>query len=268
MDSLSPPLTPPSRAHGPAGTQAIARATALLRDVATSRDGERGLAELAQRIGLERPTAYRILRRLVEDGLVVQNPATRRYALGPLLYELGLLARPPLQLQAAMDEALSHLAEHSGDTAFGLLPSGHDSVCLARKEGSYPVKALMMSVGRRRPLGVGASSLAILAAMEAGQADRILDANAARLAAVGEDDIAQLKAAVVQGRARGYVMRAAVEAPEILSIGVAARNPYGTVVLGTSISALRYRIEDRLDRLVPLLAEARAMAEERLRQAP
>lgn len=249
---------------GVAGTQAVARATALLRDIATSADGERGLAELAQRLSLERPTAYRILRRLTEDGLVVQNPASRGYALGPLLYELGLLARPPVELRAAADEALSYMADNSGDTAFALIASGVDSVCLARKEGSYPVKALMMGVGRRRPMGIGASSLAMLAAMPAEEADQVLLANAPRLVAMGETDVDALRDRVNKGRSDGYVLRPAADAPEILSLGVAARNPYGTPILGLSISALRFRIEDRLDGLVRVLKAARKLAEHRL----
>lgn len=264
MDSPPLPRTKPSADRGTGGTQAVARATALLRDIASSGDGERGLAELAQRLSLERPTAYRILRRLTEEGLVVQNPTTRGYGLGPLLYELGLLAKPPAQLSAAAEEALSVMAERSGDTAFALITSGADSVCLLRKEGSYPVKALMMSVGRRRPMGVGASSLALLAAMQPDEADRTLEANASRLAALGETDMAGLRALVAKGRIDGHVLRPPVDAPEILSLGVAARNPYGTPILGLSISALRFRIENRLDELLSVLHAACKLAERRL----
>ncbi len=249
---------------GVSGTQAVARATALLREIASSADGERGLAELAQRLSLERPTAYRILRRLTDEGLVVQNPSTRGYALGPLLYEFGLLARPPVELRAAADEALTYMADNSGDTAFALIPSGVDSVCLARKEGNYPVKALMMGVGRRRPMGIGASSLAMLAAMPLEESDRLLLANAPKLAAMGEAGVEELRALVNKGRVEGHVLRPPADAPEILSLGVAARNPYGTPILGLSISALRFRIEDRLSELVKVLHVARKLAENRL----
>lgn len=264
MDS-QPTAHQADSSKGTGGTQAVARATALLREIATSGDGERGLADLAQRLSLERPTAYRILRRLSEEGLVVQNPATRAYALGPLLYELGLLAKPPVQLRAAAEEALAYIADHSGDTAFALVQSGSDSVCLGRAEGSYPVKALMMGVGRRRPMGVGASSLALLAAMPAEQADRMLRANAPRLAAMGEKDVDALITLVDQGREVGHVARAAVDAPEILSLGIAVRNAYGSPILGLSISALRFRIEGRFDELVRVLQAAGRIAEKRLR---
>lgn len=248
------------------GTQAVARAAALLREIALCDSGEGSLADLAIRLGLERPTAYRILRRLVMEGLIHQNPATKAYGLGPLLFELGLAARPPIELQGIASEALTHLAEESGDTAFAIVPSGMDSTCLDRKEGSYPVKALMMNVGRRRPLGIGAGSLALLAAMPEDRADQILDTNATRIRAQGDTQADRLKELVRQGRMDGFILRAPVNAPEILSLGVAVCNPYGTAVMSLSISALTFRIDQRLNLLLPLLREAQKLAQERLAQ--
>jgi DNA-binding IclR family transcriptional regulator len=64
----------------------------------------------------------------------------------------------------------------------------------------------------------------------------------------------------------GFVLRAPVNAPEILSLGVAVCNPYGTAVMSLSISALTFRIEQRLDVLLPLLRDAQKLAQERLAQ--
>lgn len=264
MDSKNSTGSKKTTSSSADGTQAIARATALLREIAISGEGERNLAGLAQSLGLERPTAYRILRRLVAEGMVQQNPATRGYGLGPLLFELGLVAKPPLQLQGLASEALTRIADESGDTAFAIIPSSLDSVCLDRKEGIYPVKALMMGVGRRRPMGIGAGSLALLSAMPPEVADRIFDANASRIKLIGDSDVSSLKGCVQQGRDDGFVMRAPVDAPEILSLGVAVCNPYGTAILGLSISALKYRIEHRFDRLLALLRESKDMVEGRL----
>ena len=246
------------------GTQAVARAAALLREIAVCESGEGSLADIAARLGLERPTAYRILRRLVAEGLVQQNPASRGYALGPLLFELGLAAKPPIQLQGLASDALTQLANESGDTAFAIIPSGMDSICLDRKEGSYPVKALMMNVGRRRPLGIGAGSLALLAAMSPELSEQILDNNAMRIREHGDTDTEYLKHVVRQGRTDGFVLRAPVNAPEILSLGLAVCNPYGTPVMSLSISALTFRIEQRLDLLHTLLRQGKQLAEARL----
>lgn len=68
----------------------------------------------------------------------------------------------------------------------------------------------------------------LLAAMPPDSAVHILDANAARLRAAGEPDVERLKDAVRQARESGYAVNALGEAPDIMSIGVAVQNAYGT----------------------------------------
>jgi len=262
-------LNPETIREGPspaAGTQAIARAAALLRELASHAGAERGLAELARSLELERPTVHRILRRLVEEQLVRQNPATRAYRLGPLVYELGLVAEPPSTLYALCEASLTTIAQESGDTAFAFIASAFDIVCFDRREGSYPVKALMLDVGRRRPMGAGASSLAMLAAMPEADAEQVLDANAARLRMAGESDVSELKRIVEAARRNRHVLKSPLDEPEILSLGVAVRNVYGKPVMGLSISALAYRIRRREDMLLNLL-HAQADQMERLLKA-
>lgn len=239
------------------GTQAIARAAALLREIASSSQNSCAMADLAARVGLERPTAYRILQRLSVEGLVTQDPATRGYVLGPLLYELGLAAKPPLQLHSIATEATMKLAQDSGDTVYAIVRTGLDSLCIDRQEGDYPVKALMMNTGRRRPLGIGAGSLALLAALPSAEVVKVLQANAVRLRAAGEIKLDELANEVEHYRQQGYALRAAIEAPEILSLSLAVCNAYGTPVLALSISALKFRIEQRQELLISLLQKAR-----------
>src|SRR5690606_25049655 len=120
------------------GTQSIGRATAILRLLATAGPDGMGLADVASYAGMERPTAHRILRRLVEESLVTQGPGSRAYRLGPLLYELGLAAGPSIPAQEVCSAALEELARITGDSAFLMVRSGFDSVCLQRREGHFP----------------------------------------------------------------------------------------------------------------------------------
>jgi len=41
------------------------------------------LVDLALQMGLERPTAHRLLKALMQEGMLVQQAGTRRYSLGP-----------------------------------------------------------------------------------------------------------------------------------------------------------------------------------------
>lgn len=161
------------------GTQAIRRAIALLRDVAAERGGA-SLSRLSVTSGLAMSTVHRALTALVDEGMLVKDPRTRRYRPGPLLHELGLATAPPINLRVLARPMLERLAEATGDTAYLNVRSGADALCLDLCEGSFPIKALPMSVGSRRPLGVGAAALAVLAALPAAEAAAIIARNADR----------------------------------------------------------------------------------------
>ncbi len=54
-------------------------------------NSEMGVSNVAQRVGLSRPTANRILSTLVYGGLLEQNGATGKYMIGSGLFSLGNL---------------------------------------------------------------------------------------------------------------------------------------------------------------------------------
>ena len=177
----STPRKRPLAPAKPAGTQTIQRASLLVRLVASrSRTGMR-LAEVVQHSKLERPTAHRILKCLVQEGFLMQSGNSHEYFLGPLIFELGLAASPQFNLSDICRPSLERIAARSGDTAFLSVRSGYDSVCIDRKEGAFPIKALTLEVGTRRPLGVGAGGLSLLLRLSDEAVNEIVRANAKRL---------------------------------------------------------------------------------------
>ncbi|MBN9425800.1 MAG: IclR family transcriptional regulator [Burkholderiales bacterium] len=252
MDSYEDPGTPHPSARG---TQAIGRAAALLRALAhDNRNGLR-LAQLAPKLGLERPTAYRILRRLVEEGLVRQDPASRAYHLGELVYDLGLLADSGNHLRDLCRGSVERLAIESGDTSFLIAPRGSDCICLDRAEGTYPIKVLTLDPGQRRPTGIGAGSIALLALLSPQESARVLEQNRQRLATLGENDVEALIACVERARADGYAIKQPPDVPEVLSLSIALHDAAGAPALALSIASLATRITSRLPTLVALLRD-------------
>src|SRR5947208_12249823 len=68
--------------------QSVHRAARILRELGTG--GPRlGVTELADRIGIAKPTVHALLRTLEAEGLVDQDPETGKYRLGPALLQLG-----------------------------------------------------------------------------------------------------------------------------------------------------------------------------------
>ena len=81
------------------GSQVVQRVALLMRLVAAGQRSGLRLADLHRAASLERPTVHRLLQALVGERLLRQDGASRRYFLGPAMYEMGLAASPQLALR-------------------------------------------------------------------------------------------------------------------------------------------------------------------------
>lgn len=250
------------------GAQSIHRAARLLRAIALrGRDGAR-LVDLVHHTHLEQPTARRILKSLIAEGLVMQEVKTRRYLLGHLVFELGLAAAPQFSLRQLCEASLGRIAEKTGDTVFLTVRSGYDSVCIDRREGVFPIKTLTLDVGTRRPLGVGAGGIALLMGLPDAEVDDILAANARRLRRFAGLDAKTLKSMVVRARHLGYALNDRQATPGAVSIGLPLANRYGPPVAAISIGAIALRMGSARQRqLAAILRQEIKIVEPLLREA-
>lgn len=195
-----------TKPHETSGTQSVERTVAILKELATY--GSKGVrvSVLAASLGLEYPTAHRIIRCLVGQGMVEKDHANLRYSLGPLVYELGLSVPPKLHLRELCDPVTTRIAERTGDTVFLNVRSGPDVLCIDRKEGTFPIKTLIIEVGNRRPLGVGAGGIALLMPLPDEELERVISANEARLKAYGSLKPKSIISLVRRSQDQGYVI--------------------------------------------------------------
>lgn len=92
--------------------QSLDRAIELLRLISAEHKSGARLSALVAASGLAQPTVHRLLKQLVEGGLVMQD-AQRRYRLGHFAYELGLVASTHFHLR---DQCAPYLARISAET--------------------------------------------------------------------------------------------------------------------------------------------------------
>src|SRR5690606_21775960 len=123
--------------------------------------------------GLHKATVHRILAALVREGLVQHD--AEGYVLGPELYILGNVAAKRFDIKVIAEPALDRIATRTGDVALLFVRSGGSGHCIARHEGAAPIIPGTTRVGTVKPLGVGAGSLALLAAMDPAEADEIIE---------------------------------------------------------------------------------------------
>lgn len=63
------------------GVGAVSRLFAVLRSLGDTVEGGERVTQLAQRIGLSQPTTHRLLRSLMDEGMVEQDVRSKRYRL-------------------------------------------------------------------------------------------------------------------------------------------------------------------------------------------
>ena len=256
--------TPPAKSQ-----QGLQRAMSVLRVIATQ--GRRGMTftPIAAASGLPQATLHRLLAALVFEGLVHLDASNRRYYLGHSLHELGLIALPVVRFSVPARAALEHLALLSGDTVYLSERVGNEAVTTARVDGAFPFKTLSLHVGMRRPLGVGAGGLAILAALEAGEAERIVESNMLQLPALAGFDSDFLLDAVEQTRCRGFAYLDNRATRGMAAVGVAMYDAATDSRAAISIAAVMSRMTlEKAEQLAQVMVLKAREVEATMRDLP
>jgi DNA-binding IclR family transcriptional regulator len=251
-----------------AGAQAIHRAAALLKQVACETSDGVKLQTLCAHLGLEMPTAHRILRGLIAEGMISKDDASGRYRLGPVVYELGLGASPHLDLRALCAPSMRRLAAKSGDSVFLVVRSDNDGVCIDRHEGAFPVRIHTLDVGRRRPLGMGAAAVALLMGLPSTEAGAILQANALRFRQFGVA-LDAARRAVDEANAQGFAWNDGMIKGGQRGVAIPCNGRDGTPFAAFSIATVSSRMSRaRVPELLEMLrAETAAVENQVLRQS-
>src|SRR5262249_36878415 len=151
---------------------------------ANSAEGLR-LTDVVNATSLGKATVHRVLSGLVAHGLVDQDKATGRFFLSLKLIGWAMAAGDRFGLARLAAPALAPLPKRTEDTIYLSLRSGDEAICIERREGPFPIKTLTLRVGDRRPLGVGAGSLAMLAFLPDEEVEQVIAAQGVEQARYG-----------------------------------------------------------------------------------
>jgi len=240
------------------GAQAIRRAMRVIRAVAQIQRTGATLSRIAALTALSSSTAHRILHSLTEERMLRQDGATKRFFLGPLAFELGLAAQAEHPVGAYWRETIERLAERTRLTSYLMVRSDCEAVCFICVQGSAVIRAVPMEPGQRLPLGIGAGSLAMLAALDDAEIMEVMALNEARLKAfpgeaANRDAIWER---VRTTRELGFALSAGSVSPGVVGIGVPVPPEGGLMQLAISVSAVVETMDpDEARRIASLIGE-------------
>ena len=182
---------------------------------------------------------------LMRAGLVEQAHEGRAYHLGEEAYLLGLLAQGRHGLLSQSMDSLQRLARETGDAAFVSVRRGLYAVCLHREDGAHPIRTYALMPGAHHPLGVGAGSLAMLAALPGDEAQAVIAANRAELQSnyprLQPDT---LRSQLEQTRETGLALNPGLIFEDSWGLGVALHGPDGQLMGALSLAAVESRMKE------------------------
>lgn len=258
---MDTPDRPREIAEGP-----LQRGTALLRLLAAA--GPRGLplSQLSAKTTLAHSTVHRLLAHLIHERLVIQIEENRSYALGPLAFELGLAAAQRFDLRGAFRPTIERLAAEAADTAYVHIRSGFEAVCLDMVEGPSAIRVVPLRIGSRRPLGLGAGGLAILAPLEEVEREDILAEVVPYIVKEWKFPEDALRASIEDARRNGFALIRNRVTPGVTAMGVAYSDSMGRISGAVTLAAINERMtKTRVTVVHRLLKHAAKEMEQALR---
>ena len=236
----------------------LTKAIQILKGLAeNSRDGMR-LIDLARELELSQPSAHRLLKSLISEGLVEQISDTKSYRLS---LDFFCMAAQTRQRDGILDyarPALLRLSATFNDTVFLLVRHGFDVVCLDRVEGPFPIRSFTGDIGGKVPLGIGQGSIAILAFLPEEEREAIIRFNMPRIldrAAIDEVDL-RIMIDAVRETGTAHMNFEMIEG--MAGLGVPVLDQNGVAVAALSIGTLASRLTEQRQRTIADLLKKEA----------
>ncbi|MFJ9906534.1 IclR family transcriptional regulator [Streptomyces sp. NPDC101152] len=184
--------------------QAVQRAVQILRELAST--GPRlGVTELADRLGVAKPTVHALLRTLEAEGLVVQDRDSSKYQLGPELVQLGNAYLDTQELRTRSLTWADQLANRTNEAVWVAVLTG-DHVLVVhhafRPEGAVQI----LEVGASIPWSTCALGKAIVAFLPPGERERLLAEEPAVLTGASITDPQELAGQLKEVLRTGYAV--------------------------------------------------------------
>jgi len=136
------------------------------------RDGPRSLSEICRTTSLAKGTAYRLLAGLAARSVVIKDPLTANYMLGPGLLRLANGAFLGIGAIATLCRSLlERLAETTQETVALHVQAGIERVCIDEVPSPQVIR-YTSGVGSSAPLHVGSAGKVLLALMDEDERER------------------------------------------------------------------------------------------------
>jgi IclR family transcriptional regulator, acetate operon repressor len=220
----------------------IEKTLAVLRAL-SSPDQPRRLAYIAERAGINKTTAHRILQTLTAEGYAVTS-GDGTYASGPALLALAGSALAGRDLGAVARPILENLQRQTGHSVHFAVRSGTVAAHLAKVEGRQSYR-MASEVGMQVALHCTAIGKALLAGLPEEEMHAVITATSPLIrhtpATIVEPR--RLLEELAGVRARGYAIDDEENERDVRCVGAVVRDRHGVPIGAVSVSAPTFTLD-------------------------
>lgn len=226
----------------PAGTSTAAGKMLAILDAFIGSQGTVGLAELAVRTGLPKPTCHRLLA-ILEDWGGVERTADRRYRLALKIFELGGVVQNRLRVREAALPFMQDLVVSTREIVNLARLEGHDVLYLERLAGHRALGRCPSRLAGRMPASCTGIGKAILAFSAAEAVDAVLASGLPALTSYSITDADRFRAALAEIRRTGVAYDYQESRLGLACVAAPIFGPRGEVVAGLSVAGGTERLD-------------------------
>ena len=236
--------------------RSVARAISVLRALAVSPRGA-SATDVAKMVGLPRPTVFRLLLTLEEEGFVDRTDTL--FSLGWDLARVARSADPAAGLVARVRDTVRGLAEQLGETVTLSLRQGLFEYDLVLQESPRTIGVTMSDMrGMRWPHHASATGKLLLAELTPDQVASVIGGELPQLASRTITDMGQLTAEIEKVREQGWANIDDELEDGIFALAVPLRDNVGQLFAALAMVAPKHRLADEktVERTLEVLFEA------------
>ena len=227
-----------------APVRSVARAADLLIILGS---GPRPLREISAQVGLSKPTAHRILSSLKSRGMVMQDPLSGDYGLGPACFHLmSAIVNGEAGFVLDAKPALEALREETGETITVDIRAGLSRICIQEYPSPHAIRYIS-GVGSANGIYVGSAGKILLAFLPAEERERILrDLRLVQVTSSTITDLDVLRAELDKVRAAGFAVSHGERVAGAIGVSAPVLDASGRALASLSVLGPAERLAPRI----------------------
>lgn len=231
--------------------QSLKRAVSILKTF-TIDDAEIGVGDLSRRLQLPKSTVFRLLSTMESEGLIRQNPDTRKYRLGLELLSLAGNIRVHSELQNLARPYLRRLSNTLNETVNLSILDRNFTVNIEQFVSAERLVMRVGWVGRQMPIHAVSAGKVIVAYLPDEEQADYLEGEHEALTQNTKTDKEVLREELSSIREHGYAIAFEELEDGLHAISAPIWNHVGSAIASVSVSGPAYRLtKQRLDEITP-----------------